>query len=312
MGDSYRLRLMEAIANYDPSQPRDKGGKWTSRGGETLLSASRSKSGKWKMPDGSDAPEHIQKLGIPPAWKDVYVNPNPGGDMLARGKDAKGRLQIRYSDSHNMKAAADKFGRVSELRTKRKQILSEMDQDAKKGGASREHAECLRTIVTTGIRPGSDKDTKAAKKAFGATTLEGRHVVVTGGEVRLQFTGKKGVDLDIPVYDQKTANILVNRAASAGSTGRLFKTDAAALRDYSKSKDGGGFKTKDHRTALGTETALTAVNRMKAPTDVKSYKAQVKSVATEVSGVLGNTPAIALKAYIDPSIFSNWRASAGV
>jgi hypothetical protein len=35
---------------------------------------------------------------------------------------------------------------------------------------------------------------------------------------------------------------------------------------------------------------------------MKQYKSQVKTVATEVSSKLGNTPAVALKSYINPKV----------
>ena len=289
-------------------RPGEVGGS-VSSGGETLDSASRDKDGKWRMSDGTGAPEHIQKLGIPPAWTNVYINRDPKGDMLVRGNDSKGRLQVRYSDNHNMRAAADKFGRVSELRAKREEIRKEILRDAK-DEAKQEEAECLLLVMATGIRPGSDQDTKAEKKAYGATTLEGRHVVASGSEVRLRFTGKKGVDLDLPVVDKRVAAMLVKRAGSLRKDERLFSTDANRLRNYSKSKDGGGFKTKDHRTAIGTETAITSIKSTKTPATMKEYKRAVKEVATKVSKVLGNTPTIALKAYIDPNVFSAWRSKA--
>lgn len=281
-------------------------GNFTSRSGEVLFPATRGEDKVWKMQDGKPAPDHIQSLGIPPAWKNVFVNPDPNGDMLVRGTDAKGRLQIKYSENHSMQSAAAKFGRINELRQKRSEIIKEVDNDAKSKSLT-ENAECLRVIMTTGIRPGSNKETFADKKAFGATTLEGRHVKVVDGQVRLNFVGKKGVDIDIPVTDKKTADILLQRAKLAGKNGKLFNTDADSLRNYSKSKDGGGFKTKDHRTALGTETAIAKIKSTPSPKNEKEYKQKIKEVATSVSAVLGNTPSIALKAYIDPNVFHSWR-----
>ena len=91
-----------------------------------------------------------------------------------------------------------------------------------------------------------------------------------------------------------------------GPSQRLFHTSAENLRDYSKTKDGGGFKTKDHRTALGTETALRALKGMTKPTNMPDYKGKVKEVAAVVAKALGNTPSVALKSYIDPQIFTAW------
>lgn len=60
-----------------------------------------------------------------------------------------------------------------------------------------EPAKLAALIMSTGIRPGSESDTGAKVKAYGATTLEGRHVVTDSeGNTRLQFVGKKGVNID--------------------------------------------------------------------------------------------------------------------
>ena len=44
-----------------------------------------------------------------------------------------------------------------------------------------------------------------------------------------------------------------------------------------------------------------------APKDEKAYKKAVLKVAKEVAAKLGNTPAVALKAYISPVVFAQWR-----
>lgn len=51
-------------------------------------------------PDGSpvddDTREWIRLLVIPPAWKDVWISPDPDGHILATGRDAAGRKQYIY------------------------------------------------------------------------------------------------------------------------------------------------------------------------------------------------------------------------
>jgi len=286
----------------------------TTKRGEGLYRAER--RGKvWVSESGHDFPEHVQKLGIPPAWKNVTVNPDPNGTLMAQGLDAKGRSQSRYSATHNAKQAAAKFGRVTELRARRARIFRELEADAE-NPALRDKAECLKLVMQTGMRPGSTGDTGADHKSYGATTLEGRHVLTKkNGEIYLRLvTGKnKGREVSFPVNDKTTQAMLRDRAAAAGSMGRLFNVSAGDLAAYSKTKGGGGFKTKDHRTALGTETALAEIlARKRLPKNAKEYKRLVKDVATAVAGVLGNTPPIALKSYIDPQVFVPWRQSAGV
>ena len=145
-------------------------------------------------------------------------------------------------------------------------------------------------------------------KAYGATTLEGRHVVKTDAGVSLRFVGKKGVPLDLPVEDAALAKALLERAAKSGPNGKLFPavTDKTLL-EHAHTLDGGGFKTKDFRTHVGTATAYALVAARKAPGSMADYKKAVMDVAKEVSRKLGNTPIVALQSYVSPSVFAAWR-----
>lgn len=274
------------------------------------FSMTKVEGGARTLEDGSPIPDHAAKLKIPPAWTNVVIAQNKDADLLARGSDAKGRVQSIYSDAHWTKAAAAKFARTQELLAKREAIIKENNVN-RTDPAKREEADVMALILQTGIRPGSDKDTGAKVKAHGATTLEGRHVTVTGGKVRLRFVGKKGVSLDIPVGDPELAEMLKERKKAAGGSGRLFATDASKLLDYAHSLDGGKFKTKDFRTLVGTKTAIEEVAKVQGkPKTQKDYVKQVKAVARIVAEKLGNTATVALQSYIDPSVFSAWRVAA--
>ncbi|MEV6898867.1 hypothetical protein [Amycolatopsis sp. NPDC051372] len=43
-----------------------------------------------------EAPERIEDLVIPPAWRDVWIAPQPNGHIQAVGTDAAGRRQYLY------------------------------------------------------------------------------------------------------------------------------------------------------------------------------------------------------------------------
>ena len=272
-----------------------------------LLPAVRDQATKtWKTAEGADVPEHVKHLAIPPKWQEVQFNPDPAGDLQAMGKDAKGRVQRIYSSAFTAEQAKAKFERVNELMAKKEAVFAQNESNL--GHADhdvRENAAVMKLVQTMGIRPGSDTDTKAKVQAYGATTLQGRHVVVgQDGKVRLQFTGKKGVTLDLPVEDEATAKMLRARKDVAGDTGKLFDTDDAGLRNYSHTLDGGGFKPKDFRTLKGTETAKAELAKQpeRAGT-MKEYEKRVMGIAKRVAEKLGNTPVVALKSYISPEVF---------
>ena len=285
------------------------GNQWTRGTGISLKRTGEGKEARWVTQSGGDMPEHAKKLGIPPAWKNVEVAPGAEHDLQAIGEDAKGRTQRIYSDAFVQRQADAKFSRISELMDKRDKVFAQNEANLhSEDPAVRENAACMKLVQQTGVRPGSDTDTKAEKQAYGATTLQGRHVVVgADGGVRLKFTGKKGVALDIPVEDKDTAKMLVERKEAAGDHGKLFDTDDAGLRDYSHTLDGGGFKPKDFRTLKGTETAVAEAQKFPAPKTFKDYKKQVMEVAKRVAAKLGNTPAIALQSYIAPHVFLPWK-----
>lgn len=264
--------------------------------------------GKRMMEDGSELPEHIQKLKIPPGWTDVKINHDPDGDLLALGRDAKGRVQSVYSEKFAQTQAEAKFLRVQQLAAEFDDITGQNEKNRRsRTPRKKDAADCMRLIMQTGIRPGSDSDTGAEKKAYGATNMRAEHVVTEKGKTYLRFTGKKGVDLNIEIEDEETAKMLKRRAKESPN-GQLFPNiNEKHLQDYSRTLDGGHFKPKDFRTHLGTHTAIKEIENHPKPTNEKEYKKAVLAVAKKVSQKLGNTPTIALQAYINPTVFASWR-----
>ena len=274
------------------------------RPGEVGGSASGGATAGFRDPSSAEDKQRLKDLKIPPAWKNVRLNPNPNGALQAVGTDVKGRTQYRYSAEHSAEAAAEKFARLQEfnealpsLREKISEDLSSDDPD------TREAASVLYMIDKTGFRIGSDSDTGADKKAFGASTMLAKHVKVNGDKTTFKFTGKKGVQVRKTVEDEQLAQILSERKEQGG---RLFSTSDKKVRDYMSSR-AKGFSPKDFRTWHGTAEALKAISKMPKPKDAKAFKASQKKVGKIVSDFLGNTPTVALASYIDPAVFSKWR-----
>jgi DNA topoisomerase-1 len=259
---------------------------------------------------GGKLPPHLSKIRIPPAWTDVQVHTAKEEPLWVKGKDAKGRQQSIYSPKHDTMRDAAKFRRVGELES-RVNVIAKRNEKNRNDPDKVDHADATKLIMHTGIRPGSDKDTGGEKKAYGATTLLGKHVIQDDDGVSLKFTGKKGVDLTIPVSDKGIADNLVSRAAKAGPDGKLFpNTSSSQLLSYTHSI-GGAIKTKDFRTLLANRIAKEQVEKLgECCANEKDLKKATKTVAMAVAHELGNTPAVALKSYINPHVFSSWKVAA--
>ena len=138
-----------------------------------------------------------------------------------------------------MRNAAVKFARVSEG-LRKANALWQQNQDNRKDPALREQADCTWLMMEQATRPGSDSDTKAKVKAFGATTLLGEHVVKAPDGVRLQFVGKEGVHHDHLIRNPELAKMLLQRKATAGERGgKLFNTNYNQVVDYARKLNGG-------------------------------------------------------------------------
>src|SRR5579859_6150979 len=54
----------------------------------------------------------IGALGIPPAWTDVWISPDPLGHIQATGIDSRGRTQYRYHQVWREQRDAQKFAHM--------------------------------------------------------------------------------------------------------------------------------------------------------------------------------------------------------
>lgn len=248
--------------------------------------------------------EDRERLKIPPAWTGVQVSREKDAPLLAVGLDAKGREQRIYSAAHHENQAAAKFDRIEKLHGRLPAIDQRLSRDAKDDDT----ALSALLIRRMGLRPGSDTDTGAEKKAHGATNLKTSHIQTDGDTIRASFTGKKGVDLDLELNDPELARLLEGRQRDKDPDDRLLNTDERKVRAY-MTRIAPGVKPKDLRTYLGSATAKKLVASAPPPKNAAEYKAKRREIGLAVSKILGNTPTVALASYIAPSSFGPWDAA---
>jgi DNA topoisomerase-1 len=236
---------------------------------------------------------------IPPGWTDVFVSDNPSAAVQVIGRDAKGRRQAIYSREHTEGKSAEKFGRIAALEGRMPAIDARLKADA----MTDDTAAAMLLVRKMGLRPGSTSDTGADKQAYGASTLLRRHVSVTGDTVRLQFVGKKGVNIDVALEDGDLAAVLKKRMTGKAGDDRLFSTSAERMNRWVGQVAGPEFSVKDFRTRLGTIEARKMVQSMPAPTTAAEHRKMQLKVGAHVSSILGNNRKQALESYIDPSVF---------
>lgn len=251
----------------------------------------------------------MKSLGvpIPPAWTDVMVVDDRKNEkhLLAKGRDAAGRRQPKMHPEHTKEASGIKFGRTARLR----KVLPDLDKVLDRDAMKLDTAAVIKLIRLTGIRPGSDKDTQAKEKAYGATTLEARHITINQNSVTFDFIGKKGVPIHLLNKDPEVFNLMRHWKGTKQRNERLFTSSRGSYNIYLKRAIPGDFLIKDLRTNIGTNAAWAERKKSaykKPPTSMTELNKRKKSISVEVSRVLGNKPNEALKSYIDPEVWADW------
>jgi DNA topoisomerase-1 len=203
------------------------------------------------------------------------------------------------------RAAAAKFSRLKAFGRAYPSLIKKVGRDMK----TSEEALVLYLIAKTGFRIGSNSETLATVKAFGASTLKCSHVSVEGNKLSFDFTGKKGIRVSKVLKDTFLARDIAGRC-DGGTDKNIFRTTDDEVRAYLNSiPQGSGFMVKDFRTYLGTLTALRKIKSMPVPRNNREFKRYRREVGEIVARKLGNSPTIALKSYVSPEIFGAWEIS---
>jgi len=224
-----------------------------------------------------------KKIPIPPAW--TNVKHHKGKEYIVTGVDEKGRTQYIYPKSHSARKSEQKHSRIDRLSKRLPSIMESVKRDIDSG--NNPEAEVVYMMYKTGFRPGTDKDTMADKKAYGASNLLRDQVHVNGNTVHFKFIGKKGVLIDKKVTDPRLAKIVKGRLGNK----RLFDTSETRLRRYFNQKTGGAYQLKDLRTHRAYEVASKSTGNK-------------KELIAQVAQELGNTPAVAKGSYINPGLIA--------
>ena len=265
----------------------------------------------------------IKALVLPPAWRDVWISPDPRGHIQATGMDAAGRKQYRYHDAWRVTRDRAKFDHSLEVAALLPEVRERLCADLTTGrGLSRDRvlAAIVRLLDMGTFRVGSaqyaDRD---EDPSYGLSTLRPDHVRTKGGCVILEFTGKSGIEHAAPVGDGEVCAVLKDLKRRRRGQDRLFAYwDPAARRwplvhadminEYLREITGEQMTAKDFRTWHGT---LKAARELAAagpqPTETQRKKV-VAHAMREVADLLGNTPAVARASYVDPRVVDRFAA----
>ena len=80
------------------------------------------------------------------------------------------------------------------------------------------------------------------------------------------------------------------------------------INEYVKERTGADFTAKDFRTLRGTVAAAVSLARIGPQRTVAEKKRAISLAMQDAAAVLGNTPSIARKSYVDPRLLDHFSA----
>jgi DNA topoisomerase-1 len=262
-----------------------------------------------------DELKRIRALVIPPAWRDVWICPDPRGHLQATGRDARGRKQHRYHPRWRKVRDEAKYDRILEFAAALPTLRRRTSEDIAVSGLPRRKvvAAVVQLLEKTLIRVGNEEYARD-NQSFGLTTLRDGHAHISGSTIRFRFRGKAGKFHDISFSDARLARIVKRCQELPGrelfqyldEDGNVQDIGSSDVNDYLREVMGREFTAKDFRTWTGTVLAARALQELQEFGSETQAKKHVLQAVEAVAGVLGNTRAVCRKCYIHPAIVESY------
>ncbi len=263
--------------------------------------------------------ERIGELGIPPAWKDVWICPYPNGHLQATGVDAAGRKQYRYHDAWRTRRDAEKFEDMTRFAKALPGLREQVEADlATTDELTRDRVlACAVRLLDRGFfRIGTEEYT-VTNESFGLATMRKEHVQIEDGQMVFDYPAKSGKRRIQAVVDPLALEIVCQLKRRRGGGDELLAFRAGRrwvdvrsddINAYLKQATGDDFSAKDFRTWSATVIAALAL-AVSGPAhgSKTSRKRAITRAIQETSHYLGNTPAVCRASYIDPRVFDAYR-----
>ncbi len=259
--------------------------------------------------------DRIRMLAIPPAYTDVWICADAHGHLQATGRDARGRKQYRYHRDWQTERGARKYDRLLAFADALPRLRRRIRADLALPGFPREKvvALVLALLGQTLLRVGNTSYEKS-NGSYGLTTLRNVHArFVAGSEVRFAFRGKGGKPIEARVSDARLVRLVRRCRQLPGQA--LFqyrdgdtvqRISSGDVNAYLQDVMGGPFTAKDFRTWGATLFAFRTLAATALPdTDAARQHARME-VLRETAAILGNTPRICERCYVDPRVFAGW------
>lgn len=250
--------------------------------------------------------KRIYKLGIPPAYKKIWLSKDVKSNIQAIALDSKDRKQYYYSSSWIESTTDNKFKRLYSFVLKLPKFHKGVNIYLKNFSSldQKEYtmANMLYILEKTFIRVGNKKYLDKYD-SFGLTTLKKKHIVIQNGKYAFHFIGKHGVKQTIPINDDIIINFINKQLKLPtewimkykSQDGNYYRISAQDLNKMLQKLMGKQFTCKDFRTHGANKTFLETLKKLPIQ---KNLNKNIVISLEKTAEVLGNNKNTSKKSYV--------------
>lgn len=253
----------------------------------------------------------INKLGLAPAYEDVWVSDDPNSKIQATGMDIKGRKQYRYTQKHVADAGVEKFLRLYKFIKSIPKLDKAMESDLNGPNYTKNKtiSIMLGIVKELNMRVGKECYAKT-NKSYGVTSLKKSHVKIDEDKMVAKFNFKaksnkqvqytlENADIVkqlIPLFDLEGEKLFQYKSES----GNILRATDVDLNQYIQERMGKDFSCKDFRTYAANFyfiKALLKETKKRNPVTQKIAKKNISLAQENTAYYLRHTKSISKKSY---------------
>src|SRR5262245_32168683 len=253
----------------------------------------------------------LNRMAVPPAYRDVRYSPDPNSHLQAVGIDAAGRLQYRYHADWEKVREQRKAHRLAKLVAALPKIRRNVSMHLAGDEPTREFAlsAVIELIARTAIRPGNESYARL-NGTRGATTLLKSNVTLEDDCVVLTFKAKGGKAVRKECNAAKLVRAIGILRTVPGKRMFQYRDASGIVRAVSTSTVNGFLREiarikislKDFRALMASAVVLESLSRISPAASARGRKKQVLEAVRAAADELSNTPAICRKSYVHDTI----------
>ena len=253
----------------------------------------------------------LNRMAMPPAYRDVRYAADPSSHLQAVGVDAAGRLQYRYHADWEKVREQRKAHRLGKLVAALPKIRRNVSKHLAGEEPTREFAlsAVIELIARTAIRPGNESYARL-NGTRGATTLLKSNVTLEDDSLVLTFKAKGGKAVRKECNAAKLVRAIGILRTVPGKRMFQYRDPYGVVRGVSTTsvnaflREIAGIKIslKDLRTLMASAVVVESLSRITPAASERGRKRQVLDAIRAAADQLSNTPAICRKSYVHDTI----------